>query len=228
MSGWDVESAARANAELEGATAREIADWAATTFGAGLVAASSMQDLVVAHLMSVAKPGIGVVFLDTGYHFQETLDTRDAASRELDITVINATPTQTVEEQDAVHGKDLFARDPNTCCFMRKVDPLARALEPYDAWVTGARRAEAATRSELRTIAWDQLNGLVKVNPLALWTDEDVEKYQAEHNLPRNPLVAQGFPSIGCAPCTRQVAPGEDPRSGRWAGTDKIECGIHA
>jgi phosphoadenosine phosphosulfate reductase len=136
-------------------------------------------------------------------------------------------PRQTVEEQDAEFGKDLFARDPNTCCFMRKVDPLARALQGYDAWVTGARRVDAVTRANMPVVTWDENHGLVKINPIAAWSDFQVEIYQTAHELPRNPLVAQGYPSIGCEPCTRKVAPGEDPRSGRWAGTDKTECGIH-
>ncbi len=223
---WDATAAAAANARLEGKSAAEIARWAATTFGQRLTVAASMQDTVLPHLFGEHLAGVDVLFLDTGYHFPETLATRDVAAQQLPITVVNVTPQQTVGEQDAAHGKDLFVSDPTTCCFLRKVDPLARALTGYDAWVTGARRADAVTRTELPVVTWDQMHDLVKINPLALWDDADVEAYQVEHDLPRNPLIAQGYPSIGCGPCTRKVAPGEDPRAGRWAGTDKTECGI--
>jgi phosphoadenosine phosphosulfate reductase len=216
------------SAELEVATAAEIADWAVATFGTRLAVAASMQDTILPHLFGTRLPGIDVLFLETGYHFPETLATRDAAAVALPITVVNVMPRQSVAEQDAEYGKDLFASNPNTCCLLRKVDPLATALAGYDAWVTGARRVDAVTRASLPVVTWDEAHGLVKINPLALWDDDAVEAYQAEHGLPRNPLVAQGYPSIGCAPCTRKVAAGEDPRAGRWSGTGKTECGIIA
>ena len=224
---WNEATCAEANALLESSTAEHISDWAVATFGERLTVAASMQDTILPHMFGTRLPGVDVLFLETGYHFPETIATREAAARAFPITIVNAMPRQTVAEQDTEFGKDLFARDPNLCCFMRKVDPLARALTKYDAWVTGARRADAVTRAELPVVSWDDGHGLVKINPLALWTDAAVEVYQVAHGLPRNPLVAQGYPSIGCAPCTRKVAPGEDPRSGRWAGQDKIECGIH-
>lgn len=224
---WNAATCAEVNARLQDLAAEQIADWAVATFGTKIIVASSMQDTILPHLFGTRLPGVDILFLETGYHFPETIATRDEAARVLPITVINVLPRQSVAEQDAEFGKDLFASDPNTCCFMRKVDPLARGLVGYDAWVTGARRADAVTRAELPVVTWDDGHGLVKINPLALWSDFQVEIYQTAHNLPRHPLVAQGYPSIGCAPCTRKVAPGEDPRSGRWAGTDKIECGIH-
>ena len=215
------------SASLEGSSAEEIAAWAAQAFGADLVVAASMQDVILPHLFSRVIPGVEVLFLDTGYHFAQTLQTREAARRSLPITVVDALPRQTVAEQDAEFGPRLHERDPNLCCFLRKVEPLARSLEGRAAWVTGVRRVEAPTRAGAPIVSWDDKHDLVKVNPLVAWTDEDVEAYQTEHDLPRNPLVAQGYPSIGCAPCTRRVAPGEDPRSGRWSGKDKTECGIH-
>lgn len=224
---WTAESCAAVNARLEHASAAHIAQWAAATFGARLAVAASMQDTILPHLFATELPGVDVLFLETGYHFPETLATRDAAAAALDITVINVTPADTVAQQDATHGKDLWSRDPNTCCALRKVEPLRLALAGYAAWVTGARRADAVTRTELPVVSWDAKHGLVKINPLALWDDAAVEEYQERHHLPRNPLVAQGYPSIGCLPCTRKVAPGEDPRSGRWAGQGKTECGIH-
>lgn len=224
---WNAITCAEVNARLEDATAEEIADWAVATFGAKLAVASSMQDTILPHLFGTRLPGVDILFLETGYHFKETIETRDEAAKRFPITIVNVTPRQTVAEQDAEFGKDLFARDPNTCCFMRKVDPLARSLEGYEAWVTGARRVDAVTRANMPVVTWDENHGLVKINPIAAWNDFQVEIYQTANGLPRNPLVAQGYPSIGCEPCTRKVAPGEDPRSGRWAGTDKTECGIH-
>lgn len=224
---WDAQTCADVNERLLTASAAHIADWAAATFGTRLAIAASMQDTILPHMFGTRVPGVDVLFLETGYHFPETLATRDAAARAFDITVVNVEPELSVAEQDAKFGKDLFARDPGLCCQMRKVEPLARTLAGYDAWVTGARRVDALTRSEMPVVSWDAKHGLVKINPLALWDDAAVERYQEQHSLPRNPLVAQGFLSIGCLPCTKPVAPGQDPRSGRWAGQDKTECGIH-
>ncbi|WP_061963471.1 phosphoadenylyl-sulfate reductase [Demequina aurantiaca] len=224
---WNAEACAEVNERLAGASASEIADWAIETFGQKLIVAASMQDTILPHMFGTRLPGAHVLFLETGYHFKETIETRDEAARRFPITIVNALPAKTVEEQDAEFGKDLFARDPNLCCFMRKVDPLARSLAGYDAWVTGARRVDAVTRAEMPIVTWDEGHGLVKINPIAAWSDMDVEVYQVANQLPRNPLVAQGYPSIGCEPCTNKVAPGEDPRSGRWSGQEKTECGIH-
>jgi phosphoadenosine phosphosulfate reductase len=218
---------AAVSAALEGRPAEEIATWAAGAFGRDIIVAASMQDLILPHLFAQVIPDVGVLFLQTGYHFKETLQTLDVAIRELAITVIEALPVQSVTEQDAQYGENLHDRDPNLCCFLRKVDPLARSLQSRAAWVTGVRRIEAPTRANAAIISWDDKHDLVKINPLVAWSDEDVEAYQVTHSLPRNPLVAQGYPSIGCAPCTRKVAPGEDPRAGRWSGNDKTECGIH-
>jgi phosphoadenosine phosphosulfate reductase len=168
-----------------------------------------------------------VVFLDTGYHFAETIGTRDAVAATLPVNVVTLTPRQSVAEQDASYGKDLFARDPDLCCALRKVEPLRRGLESYDAWATGLRRAETHDRVIAPVVGWDEGKQKVKVSPLARWSDEDVERYVTEHDVLLNPLQFDGYPSIGCWPCTRRVAPGEDPRSGRWAGTAKTECGIH-
>ena len=212
---------------LEGRAAEEIAAWAAGAFGTDVIVAASMQDVILPHLFAQVIPDVEVLFLETGYHFPETLLTRDLAARALPITVVEALPRQSVAEQDAEYGAKLHDRDPNLCCFLRKVEPLARSLEGRAAWVTGVRRAEAPTRANAPIVSWDDKHDLVKINPLVAWSDADVEAYQVEHDLPRNPLVAQGYPSIGCAPCTRRVAPGEDPRAGRWSGQDKTECGIH-
>lgn len=218
---------AAVSATLEGKPAEDIAAWAASAFGTDVIVAASMQDVILPHLFAQVIPGVQVLFLETGYHFPETLGTRDLAARTLPITLVQALPARSVAEQDAEHGERLHDRDPNLCCFLRKVEPLARALDGRAAWVTGVRRAEAPTRATAPILSWDDQHDLVKINPLVAWSDQDVEAYQVAHDLPRNPLVAQGYPSIGCAPCTRKVAPGEDPRAGRWSGQDKTECGIH-
>jgi phosphoadenosine phosphosulfate reductase len=186
-----------------------------------------MGDAVLAHLASSVAPDIDVLFLDTGYHFVETIGTADAVGGTMNVNLIPITPVQTVAEQDAEYGPELFRRDPDLCCRLRKVQPLAEALQRYDAWATGLRRAETHNRVIAPVVGWDARKGKVKVSPLARWTDEDVDRYIEKHGVLVNPLLYDGYPSIGCAPCTRRVAPGEDPRSGRWAGTAKTECGIH-
>jgi phosphoadenosine phosphosulfate reductase len=214
-------------AELELAPAETIIEWAAATFGERFCVTSSMGDAVLAHLAATVVPGVDVVFLDTGYHFVETIGTRDAVAATLDVNLITITPVQSVAEQDAAYGKDLYKTDPDLCCRLRKVQPLQESLAGYDAWATGLRRAETHNRVIAPVIGWDAKKGKVKVSPIARWSDEQVERYIAENGVLVNPLVYDGYPSIGCAPCTRRVAPGEDPRSGRWAGTGKTECGIH-
>jgi phosphoadenosine phosphosulfate reductase len=209
------------------ATAQQVLAWAAETFGNRMIVASNMQDAVLVELAAKARPGVDILFLDTGYHFAETIGTRDAVETVYDVRIVNATPAHTVAEQDELLGKDLFARDPNRCCALRKVAPLQKTLAGYDAWVTGVRRVEAPTRADTPLVTYDEKFGLVKINPIAAWTDEEMDAYIAEHNVLVNPLVAEGYPSIGCAPCTAKPLPGADKRSGRWAGTGKIECGLH-
>jgi phosphoadenosine phosphosulfate reductase len=209
------------------ATAQQVLAWAAETFGERLIVASNMQDAVLVDLAAKVLPGVEVLFLDTGYHFAETIGMRDAVETVYDVRIVNATPEHTVAEQDSLLGKDLFARDPNQCCALRKVAPLQNTLARYDAWVTGVRRVEAPTRANTPLVTYDEKFGLVKINPIAAWSDEEMDAYIAEHGILVNPLVAEGYPSIGCAPCTAKPAPGADKRSGRWAGTGKIECGLH-
>jgi phosphoadenosine phosphosulfate reductase len=221
------ELVSHAGAELELAPAEVIVEWAVATFGDRFCITSSMADAVLAHLASSVAPGIDVVFLDTGYHFVETIGTRDAVRATLPVNVVDVQPAQTVAEQDAAYGKDLFARDPDLCCALRKVRPLQEALVGYDAWATGLRRAETRNRVIAPVIGWDEKKRKVKVSPLARWSDEDVDRYIDEHGVLVNPLRLDGYPSIGCFPCTRRVAAGDEPRSGRWAGTGKTECGIH-
>jgi phosphoadenosine phosphosulfate reductase len=201
--------------------------WAGMTFGDDFAVTSSMADGLLAHLASEAVPGVQVVFLDTGYHFAETLGTRDWIAAQLPVTVVTVEPPQTVAEQDAWYGPRLYERDPDLCCELRKVRPLADALSGYAAWASGVRREESAARKDTKLVDWDDKREMIKINPLAAWTQDDVDDYIDEHDVPVNPLVEFGYASIGCAPCTRPVPPGEDPRAGRWAGLAKTECGIH-
>jgi phosphoadenosine phosphosulfate reductase len=185
-----------------------------------------MGDAVLAHLASRVAPGIDVVFVDTGYHFPETLGTRDAVAATLPVRMLTITPVESVTSQEARLGT-LHRTDPDRCCALRKVEPLERALSSYDAWATGLRRAETHDRVIAPVIGWDDRRGKVKVSPLARWSDDDVAAYAVRHGVLVNPLALDGYPSIGCAPCTRRVDPGADPRSGRWSGQAKTECGIH-
>jgi phosphoadenosine phosphosulfate reductase len=219
--------AVQAADDLADAAAPEVINWAAETFGKRVAVTSSMTDAVIIHLAAEVHPGIDVIFLDTGYHFPETIGTRDAVAAIYPVNVINVTPSRTVAEQDAALGPRLYGRNPDLCCYLRKVVPLERALGPYDAWITGVRREETTARTDTRVVEWDSRRQMVKVNPIANWTQEQVEAYIAEQGVLVNPLVDEGYPSIGCATCTMRVEPGADPRSGRWTGTGKTECGIH-
>jgi len=218
--------AVQANRDLQGATAPEIMKWAYAEFSSGLVVTSSMVDTVMIHLAEQVAPGIDVIFLDTGYHFVETIGTRDAVKLVHNVNVINVTPELTVAEQDAAYGKDLFARDPDQCCGMRKVAPLGKALAPYSAWASGLRRSDSAARANTPIVSWDAKRKLIKVAPIATWTDDDLAEYVETHGLMINPLLEEGYQSIGCEPCTLKVD-GPDARAGRWAGLAKTECGIH-
>ena len=223
-----VELAERGAAEMAGASAEELLRWTDEHFGGDYIVASNMQDAVLVDLAAKIRPGVDVLFLDTGYHFVETIGTRDAVEAVYDVKVVNVTPETSVAEQDALHGKNLFASDPAACCRMRKVEPLGKALAGYSAWVTGIRRVEAPTRANAPLISFDKAFGLVKINPIAPWSDDDMQDYIDTHGVLVNPLVDEGYPSIGCLPCTAKPIEGADPRSGRWAGLAKTECGLHA
>ena len=216
-----------AQPRLEGAPAEAVIEWAAEQFGPRFCVTSSMADGVVAHLASRVAPGIDVIFLDTGLHFPQTLRVRDEVEATMPVRLLSIQPRHTVGQQDGQHGPRLFARDPDACCALRKVEPLERALADYDAWAAGVRRGETAARASTREVDYDISRGKVKVAPIARWTDADVAAYIARYQIPVNELLNQGYGSVGCWPCTRKVAPGEDPRAGRWAMFDKTECGLH-
>lgn len=215
-------------ARLAEASAEELLAWAGEEFGDALAVACSMAaDTVLPALVSQTIPDVDVLFLQTGYHFPETLQTRDALATSWPVNIVDVWPELTVEQQDEKYGKDLFGTDPGACCGMRKVEPLAKALGGYEAWVTGIRREDNALRANAQLVEWDNTHQMVKLNPVAAWSFEQVLDFATTHGVPVNPLLADGYPSIGCAPCTRRVKPGEDPRAGRWAGLAKTECGIH-
>jgi phosphoadenosine phosphosulfate reductase len=230
--------ARRAAWRLEDASPEVIVRWALRTFGARFAITSSMADAVLIDVVARVARSTGtrtdVLFLDTGYHFDETIVMRDAVAatyRGL-VDVVTVEPEQSVAEQDATQGRDLFASDPDRCCFLRKVAPLDKALAGYDAWGSGLRRDDSIARSRTPVVDWDRRNAKVKVNPLARWTQADVDVYVERHGILVNPLLSDGFASVGCFPCTRRTgevagAGGTDSRSGRWAGTGKTECGIH-
>ncbi|WP_284742011.1 phosphoadenylyl-sulfate reductase [Amycolatopsis sp. RTGN1] len=220
--------AERASKELAEATADEAIRWTVETFGDDFIVASNMQDAVLVDLTAKVKSDVDILFLETGYHFPETIGTRDAVQAVYpNVKIVNAQAEQSVAEQDAEYGEKLHDRDPTLCCNLRKVVPLRKTLANYSAWITGVRRVDAPTRANTPIVTWDDRNGLVKINPIAAWTDDEFAGYIREHGILENPLVSIGYLSIGCAPCTARVEPGQDPRSGRWAGQSKTECGLH-
>jgi len=206
------------NAQFESAPASEIIRWAVDTFHPHLALTASMTDAVLIDLAVSVEPAIEVVFIDTGYHFPETLETVELVRRKYGLNLRMMTVPH--------HAEELWKVDPENCCSAIKVGQLDRALAGKEAWMSGLRRAESPSRAEAPILSLD-LRGLVKINPIANWSDLDVQGYIKDHDVPVNPLVDQGYPSIGCQPCTHPVEEGADPRSGRWAGRDKTECGLH-
>ena len=214
---------------LTGKSAETILKWALNTFPGRVTMASSfgLEDVVLIDQVTDLVSSPDVFFLDTGLLFAETYQTLGAIESRYGFKVRCIEPELTVDEQNERYGTKLWARDPDACCGLRKVAPLKRALLNYSAWITGIRREQSATRAQAQAVEWDQAHGLVKINPLVLWSTEEVWTWIRERGVPYNPLHDQGYPSIGCAPCTRPVQPGDDPRAGRWSGFDKKECGLH-
>ncbi|GGI02656.1 phosphoadenylyl-sulfate reductase [Egicoccus halophilus] len=223
--------AAEAAATLEDKPADRILEWAAGVVPRFVVTSSfGAESAVLLHLLSRVAPEVPVLFLDTGLHFDETLRFRADLARRLGLSVVDLRPERSVAQQALRHGDALWSRDPDACCAMRKTTPLRTALHSFDGWATGVRRSQTPERAATPVVEAREHDGrwLVKVAPLVTWDDDRVDAYLREHDLPHHPLADQGYPSIGCAPCTARVAPGQDPRAGRWAGFDgKTECGIH-
>lgn len=215
-------------AELEQSTAQEALAWMFENFGERHYIACSFQKTssVTAHLASTVNPEARFFYLDTEVLFEESYETRDRLAEALGIE-FDRFHNMTLEEQEAEHGPELWNRDPDACCGIRKVEPMRRALSSVDCWVAGVRRADSSSRSKTPKFAWDKRFNLWKLNPLADWTERDVWNYIREHHLPYNPLHDRGYPSIGCTHCTKPVEPGGDLRDGRWSGLAKTECGIN-
>ena len=226
---WTPESLYKVRRILEKQTPEAILRWGIATFSPDVAMATSFgpSGIVLLHMMAEHRPGTPVFYLDTGLFFDETYRLRDRLAERFGIDFIGIKPEQTVDEQAAAHGPALWERNPDQCCALRKVQPLRDFLSDKRAWITGIRRNQAATRANTAVVDWDRANGLVKLNPLAHWTDEEIWAYIQIYELPYNELHDQGYPSIGCWPCTKPVAPGDDQRAGRWSGRAKIECGIH-
>jgi phosphoadenosine phosphosulfate reductase len=223
----DQSHAAWANRVLAFASPIEILTWAISTFGDEFCITTSLADAVLIDMVCRVQHGTQVLFLDTGYHFPETLKARTDFAARYPIRLISIRPKSTVPQQDAEHGRELFKRDPDLCCQLRKVEPLNDALRGYRAWASGIRRDETSERSNISVVEWDSARSMVKVNPLANWTKADADEYIAANDVLVNPLLEAGYLSVGCAPCTSPVAPGADARSGRWLGLPKSECGLH-
>ncbi|MDO5511916.1 phosphoadenylyl-sulfate reductase [Corynebacterium sp.] len=214
-------------AELYDAPAHTILRWAREHVPGATAVTLSMENTVLAELAAWHLPSADLLFLDTGYHFPETLAVAEQVAARYPQTLVTARPTLTRGEQDATYGANLYRNNPTACCRMRKVEPLAVHLSPYAGWVTGLRRADGPTRAQAPALSLDA-TGRLKISPLVTWSIADTERFIDERDLIIHPLTRQGYPSIGCATCTLPVADGEDPRAGRWAGNDKTECGLHS
>ncbi|MCB9140029.1 MAG: phosphoadenylyl-sulfate reductase [Caldilineaceae bacterium] len=215
------------NQEFETATPQTILQWAWKTFPSDMAATSSFQtqSMPLLHMISLVAPDLPIFFLDTTFHFPETLFFRDRLMREWGLNVRSLTAEQRLAHSQDNYGQ-LYRTDPDRCCYINKVAPLARAKEGLAAWITGIRRDQTEARRHTPIVSRDK-NGQVKICPMATWTEQDVWRYINQHDLPVHPLLSQGYMSIGCAPCTRPVHAGEESRSGRWADRAKTECGLH-
>ncbi|MDQ3921361.1 MAG: phosphoadenylyl-sulfate reductase [Actinomycetota bacterium] len=220
---------------LEDAQPEEILEWGLAVYGEGLTLSVSfggaegmvLLDMLARITRDTDAPKIRVYTLDTGFLFEETVRFREEAMRRYDLQLEVMRPRLTVAEQVALYGEQLYSCKPNICCQIRKVEPQERALKGYDAWVTGIRRDQTPQRANTPIVAYEEYFEVAKIAPLARWSADDVEEYVRRYNVPLNPLLSMGYRSIGCEPCTRPVAPGEDARAGRWPGSEKTECGLH-
>jgi phosphoadenosine phosphosulfate reductase len=219
----------RKNGEFETATPQEILRWAVARFAPRFTMATAFgpEGMTIIHMLAEIAPETPIFNLDTGYQFQETLDLRERVKERYGIDIELKRPELTVQQYEALHGGPLYDRDPNQCCFDRKLRVLEAAARGMHAWASGIRRDQSPDRARAAIVGWDKRFRLVKVSPLANWTKKDVWKLITDHDIPYNPLHDQGYTSIGCRPCTRAVLFGEDERAGRWSGFAKTECGLH-
>ncbi|MFQ5559754.1 MAG: phosphoadenylyl-sulfate reductase [Nitrospinota bacterium] len=214
---------------LEPMEAEEVLSFAVKKYGKGLSLASSFgaEDMVLVQMLSTIQPGGRVFLLDTDYLFKETEDLIQKSKERFDLTFEVCSPALSIAEMEKQYGADLFRTKPDLCCKLRKIEPLRKHLKGLDAWITGIRRDQTPMREKAKKIEYDDIFGLIKFNPIADWSSKRVWEYIETNNVPYNPLHDQGFPSIGCKPCTRKVEKGDDPRAGRWTGNEKTECGLH-
>ncbi len=225
---WTDTELARVSAELEGKTPQEILRWVVDNFAIeDFALATSLGELTLLDMMVKIEPRARIFCLDTGLHFKETLELKARAEEKYGITIETYSPKMTLEEMEREYGPKLWERDPDECCRIRKVEPLKEVLSGLKLWITGIRRDQAPTRAETPIVGRDAKFGLIKVSPLAAWSTKMVWEYMKENDVPYNALLDQAYPSVGCEPCTSPIVPGEDPRSGRWAGKQKTECGLH-
>ncbi|MCY0898740.1 MAG: phosphoadenylyl-sulfate reductase [Firmicutes bacterium] len=226
---WSPEALAQLAPDLEALGAEAIIRWALDQFGSGLVLASSFgaEDMVLVDMLCRMTDRPHIVYLDTGLLFPETYALIDQVQQRYGFQAVRVVPQLSLDDQQSLWGDALWARDPDRCCTLRKVEPLTAYLADKSAWMTGIRREQTPHRRTAPVVGFDQRYGITKVNPLAPWTYKDVYRYLVRHGVPYNPLHDQGYPSIGCIPCTRAIRPGESWRAGRWAGQEKTECGLH-
>jgi phosphoadenosine phosphosulfate reductase len=224
-----LEFLAAESAKLETASPWEIIQWGVDHYFPKLTMATAFgpEGCVIIHMLAKIEPRVHVFNLDTGYQFKETLELRDRIAQRYGITVEYKRPATTVEEYETQHGGPIYKTNPDQCCFDRKVSVLKAAAEGWHAWMSGIRRDQSPDRAKAPILGWDKKFNLVKVSPLANWTKKEVWKLITDEDIPYNPLHDQGYPSIGCWPCTRSVMFGEDERAGRWSGFKKTECGLH-
>ncbi len=226
----DPTAVAEAGRVLETDTPLEILRWATDRYGPRLTFATGFgaEGCALIDMIGRHRLPVDIFTLDTGLLFPETYDLWKRLETRYGITLRRVSPELSVEQQAAVHGPELWAREPDRCCDIRKVTPLGAQLSRFDAWITGIRRDQTDHRADARPVEWDEKFGLAKVNPLVRWTKRNVWAHLLEHDVPYNPLHDLGYPSVGCLPCTSRVNAGEDDRAGRWRGTTKTECGLHA
>jgi phosphoadenosine phosphosulfate reductase len=219
-----------ANQRLASASPSEILRWGVETYYPRLTMATAFgpEGCVILHMLAEIEPKVRVFNLETGYQFAETLELRDRIAERYGIEVELVRPEATVAEYEVTHGGPLYRTEPDRCCHDRKVLPLRRAVAGYDAWISAIRADQSMHRARADVVGWDAKFDLVKLNPLLRWTKRDVWAFIVTHDVPYNPLHDQGYPSIGCWPCTRPVDPGQEERAGRWAGQAKTECGLHS
>jgi phosphoadenosine phosphosulfate reductase len=230
VSPWTTQELDRLNAHYRTRSPQELLTWAADHFGPQVVLTCSFSGasgMVLLDMVAKLDRELPVLFLDTDLLFPETYALAETAARRYGIAIQRRHPSITLEEQERQEGPELYATDPDRCCGIRKVAPLAEALRPYHAWISGIRRDQSATRARTNLLQWNERHHLLKISPLAFWTEREVWTYIHANEVPYNPLLDQGYPSIGCVPCTRPASPSSELRAGRWAGKGKTECGIH-